>query len=101
MPVFVSWRSYDCYEDEVNLATLSFGDITSFKTVVSMSVYYSMEKICSDCRIKKELSNIFGLPKLGCMKPDELLRLNDEEFLTTTGSDTQLSSGHFLCAVCR
>ena len=30
----ISWRSYDCHKVQVNLATLSFGDITRFKAGV-------------------------------------------------------------------
>ena len=31
----ISWRSQDCHKVEVYLATLCFGDITGFTTVVS------------------------------------------------------------------
>ena len=34
----ISLRSHGCHKDDVNLATLSFGDIARFKTVVSVSV---------------------------------------------------------------
>ena len=42
-PVFcaseISWRSCDCHRVEVNLATLSFGDVTRFNIVVSVYTF--------------------------------------------------------------
>ena len=42
----ISWSSYDCHYVEMNLATLNFGAISGFKTVVSVSTCVSMVMCC-------------------------------------------------------
>ena len=46
----ISRRSYGCHRVEVNLATISFGEITGFEAVVAVSTFgsikFDLSKLC-------------------------------------------------------
>ena len=56
----ISWRLLDCHKVDVRLATLSFGDVTKFKTVMSVCLLRCC--ITGQCYLSCWLlENIFGI----------------------------------------
>ena len=45
----ILWRSSDYHKDEVNLATLCFGNATGFKTVVSVCLHAYRSRVGDGC----------------------------------------------------